>query len=264
MHYAGARYYMSEIGRWNGTDPLADDLRPPKVFTPAWSPQAYSYNNPIGFSDPTGMAPMDEFRVDRTTGDIEKISNKGGDEVDTYHIGQYVRGGTNFTVARTVDIERADSGIQINAFRIEQGTDYQRTDEDGNPEGYTLSTFHAPGDAEVRGIAVEPGGAATTTANLDKRIPAGDYDIDPNADGTYPIGLSNEQVPESRKIKMHAGNFGIDTAGCWMPTPSLGNKQGGKGSGDLMRKTIKPKIQNAGGGTLTIVDDPNMRWRPTP
>jgi RHS repeat-associated protein len=51
MHYAGARYYMSALGRWNGPDPLADDV-------PAWSPQAYSYNNPIGFMDPTGMAPQ--------------------------------------------------------------------------------------------------------------------------------------------------------------------------------------------------------------
>jgi len=57
VHYAGARYYMSALGRWNGPDPLADDFRPPEVFTPAWSPQAYSYNNPIRFLDPTGMAP---------------------------------------------------------------------------------------------------------------------------------------------------------------------------------------------------------------
>ena len=34
MHYAGARYYMSALGRWNGPDPLADDLGPPKVFVP--------------------------------------------------------------------------------------------------------------------------------------------------------------------------------------------------------------------------------------
>jgi len=52
MHYAGARYHMSALGRWNGPDPLADDF-------PAWSPQAYSYNNPIGYMDPTGMAPCD-------------------------------------------------------------------------------------------------------------------------------------------------------------------------------------------------------------
>ncbi len=41
---------MSALGRWTSTDPLADDF-------PAWGPYVYSYSNPIGFMDPTGMAP---------------------------------------------------------------------------------------------------------------------------------------------------------------------------------------------------------------
>jgi len=45
--YARARYYMSALGRWTSIDSLVDDL-------PAWSAYAYTYDNPIGFSDPLG------------------------------------------------------------------------------------------------------------------------------------------------------------------------------------------------------------------
>ena len=44
-------------GRWNGPDPLADDLGPPKVFVPAWSPYNYSLNSPVNLYDPDGRAP---------------------------------------------------------------------------------------------------------------------------------------------------------------------------------------------------------------
>jgi len=49
MHYAGARYYMSALGRWNGPDPLASSY-------PNLSPYNYVGNNPVNANDPTGMA----------------------------------------------------------------------------------------------------------------------------------------------------------------------------------------------------------------
>ena len=48
--YAGARYYMPEVGRWMSVDPLADDFV-------EWSPYNYALNNPSLLTDPTGMAP---------------------------------------------------------------------------------------------------------------------------------------------------------------------------------------------------------------
>jgi len=64
MHYAGARYYMSALGRWNGTDPLAD-----KNYND--SPYTYVVNNPVLFLDPTGR---------NTTRDSRRMSQ---DEVIT-------------------------------------------------------------------------------------------------------------------------------------------------------------------------------------
>lgn len=41
---------MPDVGRFFNVDPLAEKM-------PSWSPYAYGFNNPIGFGDPTGMAP---------------------------------------------------------------------------------------------------------------------------------------------------------------------------------------------------------------
>ena len=44
----GARYYLPAIGAWNGIDALAEKYA-------SFSPYHFAMNNPIGYSDPTGM-----------------------------------------------------------------------------------------------------------------------------------------------------------------------------------------------------------------
>ena len=46
----GARYYDPVVGRFTGVDPLAEMM-------PSYSPYAYTFNNPMIHTDPTGMAP---------------------------------------------------------------------------------------------------------------------------------------------------------------------------------------------------------------
>ena len=46
------RNYDYAIGRFMSVDPLAEEF-------PDWSPYSYGFNNPLRFTDPTGMAPED-------------------------------------------------------------------------------------------------------------------------------------------------------------------------------------------------------------
>ena len=61
-------------------DPLAD-------YYPDQSPYNYVLNNPLIHTDPTGMSVDNEYVKDKTTGEVTKISDVGGDEVDIVYEG---------------------------------------------------------------------------------------------------------------------------------------------------------------------------------
>ncbi|WP_106914524.1 putative toxin [Chryseobacterium aurantiacum] len=44
--------YLDTAGRWISPDPLSEEF-------PSWSPYNYAFNNPMRFTDPTGLAPED-------------------------------------------------------------------------------------------------------------------------------------------------------------------------------------------------------------
>ena len=52
MYDYGARWYDAAVGRFSSVDPLASDF-------PSWNNYHYVYNNPMRFTDPTGMSADD-------------------------------------------------------------------------------------------------------------------------------------------------------------------------------------------------------------
>jgi RHS repeat-associated protein len=76
--YFGARYYDSELGRWQSVDPLADKY-------PGWSPYNYCLNNPLVLVDPEGMDSYvyydpDNFE-DQAKKEAERLKKLYGTEV---------------------------------------------------------------------------------------------------------------------------------------------------------------------------------------
>ncbi len=72
--YAGARYYLPEIGRWGSVDPLAEK------FT-GWSSYNYVFNNPTALTDPLGLMPCCNTGLNSLSSLILYLRALSGDEL---------------------------------------------------------------------------------------------------------------------------------------------------------------------------------------
>ena len=81
LYYCGARYYNPQTSIWLSIDPLAS-------MYPHLTPYNFVENNPIMLIDPTGMSSEDphEWNLNIETGETEKVSELGGDDVHFVNI----------------------------------------------------------------------------------------------------------------------------------------------------------------------------------
>ena len=74
LSYFGSRYYSSDLSIWLSVDPMSDKY-------PSFSPYVYCANNPVKLVDPNGKEVDDNFdkwKYNKTTGQLDWISNEGG------------------------------------------------------------------------------------------------------------------------------------------------------------------------------------------
>ena len=70
MYDYGARNYDVALGRWMNVDPLAEKA-------PDWTPYRAFFNNPLRYTDPTGMYENEDWYVNNESGDIEWFPTSG-------------------------------------------------------------------------------------------------------------------------------------------------------------------------------------------
>ncbi len=111
LDYAQARYYASQKGRFTSVDPLLASGAP---ATPqSWNRYAYAFNNPLVYTDPTGL--INDYYIERD-GYIYEIETS--DSFDRF----YVQEGINFTLAATLErnaeglVQFPDSGTGFNRY----------------------------------------------------------------------------------------------------------------------------------------------------
>ncbi len=74
--YFEARYYDSDLSNWLSVDPMSYNAL-------GWSPYRYGFNNPLSYTDPTGMLENIDWFQNTETGEVMYVSWLGKDDAST-------------------------------------------------------------------------------------------------------------------------------------------------------------------------------------
>ena len=192
---------------WNRLTPAA--TTPNQAATQAWNQKHQTALAPgtaqVAQSQDATVLPR-EYNINRETGDIAHVSEKGGAERQYLNVG--TQNGGKFTTNKVIVAEGENDIFSV-----------RFAEEDKS----TVSAFVIPGDATqasgTTGFFLEPAGPSTTTPNQNKRIPADTYNLTKGKGTKFPDAalLYNEAVPKWRAVLDHAGNDYQDTKGCPLP-----------------------------------------------
>jgi RHS repeat-associated protein len=231
LDFAQARYYSSALGRFTSVDPLLESGRAASPKT--WNRYAYALNNPLRYTDPTGLLAADFY--DRQG---NKIGTDGVDDNKVYLLNE----GKEVPDMQSSALRTPLDNLKLEIMKTTDFTEVggliilERTKEGKN---FTDGKFNTVGgEQSVEGDTVEPAGPDTTERNKDKRIPAGVYDLSNHSGPRFKdtFVMSNQNVPKDRAILFHVGNSGDSTTGCIVPGL-------GKGNGTLTGGSSKPKME---------------------
>ncbi|PZF75033.1 RHS repeat domain-containing protein [Taibaiella soli] len=125
LYYHGARYYIPWLARWSACDPLEGKYAPLSCYN-------YGFNNPITWTDPTGMGPNDkkiQYTEQPTTGVREKHSDSG------------------YTGVPAPDVHLPE--VVIHGGFAPSGGDTMRSVTEDEMHGYNLWYYMKNGNSEI-------------------------------------------------------------------------------------------------------------------
>ena len=131
LHDMRARYYVAGLGLFGGVDPLASSF-------PGYSPYNYTMNDPISFTDPTGMAPEDIIiRLRDKEGNVQREINYNNDGTATNADGSEYEGGVEFfdkTLATLADVRDSDGRLDAMVGELEDSNwEHEITNDSPHP-----------------------------------------------------------------------------------------------------------------------------------
>jgi RHS repeat-associated protein len=139
LDFAQARMFGSGLGRFTSPDPLAASAKP--ICPQSWNRYTYSYNNPLRFTDPSGMVPADYYAEDGT------FLGTDGNEKDKNNYVVKGKGKENKNTKLTPDVAIATlptleerKAIADTGSRSQKSTNYYKGKESSKNDPY--GNFH--------------------------------------------------------------------------------------------------------------------------
>jgi len=192
--YSEATLEPKVISRWLSPDPMAEEFY-------SWSPYNFVYNNPIRFTDPTGLFPIDYY--DQKGNHIGTDGNDDGRVVvvtDKQEAKQIKK--TN-KKGGTTSLDQVSSGVELPSasVRSQMGKAVDRSNSPNESVGDTEGGFH------------EEGGIYGTTNGKDKVIDAlpGPYK-DPRQEGAAEVDVWSGETT-SNYLENVEGTFHVHPKG---------------------------------------------------